>query len=190
MSQIVEGFRSSFPLVSAADQESASYTSEQDVKQMLATLAESSYSSLGKVCYVLGSGGLPRSTYSHMEGLSGIHVVIAESVLPPGLRWIPSYRGLVRIDDPSRLCAVFDELSAQSKAVIYIFDVSLEAAFVDAVRHRDAHRDCSFGVKQDPGYLIYLVDEDRDDSPTGMVEFLSYDGSGPWKSTLGERRSE
>jgi len=187
MSQLVEGFRGSFPHVSAADREFASYVSQHDVELIVAKLAESGYSGLGKVCYVLGSGGLPRSTYSHLEGLSGIHVVIAESPLPRGLRWLPSYRGLVRIDDPSRLLAVFDELTNQSRASIYIFDISLEAAFVGAVRNMDTHRDCSFGAKQDLGYLIYLVDADRDDSPTGMVEFLSYGGAGPWKSIIGER---
>ena len=163
--------------------------SDHDVELILATLAESGYSGLGKVCYVLGRGKLPRSTYSHMQGVSGIHVVIAESPLARRLRWLPSYRGLIRIDDPSRLPAVFDELTDQSMAATYIFDISLEAAFVDAVRHVDTHRDCSFGVKQDPGYLIYLVDADRDDSPTGMVEFLSYGGSAPWTSIIGERPS-
>jgi hypothetical protein len=188
MSQLVEGFRASFPHVSAADREFASYVSQHDVELIVAKLADSSYSGLGKACYVLGTGAQPRSIYSHMEGLSGIHVVAYESPLPRGLRWLPSYRGLVRVDDPSRLCVVFDELTGQSTAVIYIFDVSLEAAFVDAARHKGAHRDCSFGVKQDPGYLIYLVDADRDDSPTGMVEFLSYGWSGPWKRIIGESR--
>ena len=49
--------------------------------------------------------------------------------------------------------AVFDVLTDRSMAVTYIFDASLEGAFVDAVRHIDAHRDCSFGVKQDPATL-------------------------------------
>lgn len=188
MSQIVEGFLRFFPHVSAADQEFASYVSEHDVEQMLVALAGSGYSALGKACYVFGTGMQPRSTYSHMEGLSGIRVVNYESPLLFGLRWLPSYRGLIRIDDPSRLSAVFSELTAQSIAIVYIFDVSLEAAFVDSVLHVDAQRDWSFGVKQDRGYVIYLVDEDRDDSPTGMVEFLSYGASGPWGSILGERR--
>jgi len=135
---------------------------------------------LGKVCYVRGMGHQPRSVYSQMERLPGIRVVNYESLLPPGLRFIPSHRGLVRIDDPSKLSAVFNELTAQSMATIYVFDASLEASFVDAVRHADAQRGQSFGVKQDPGYLIYYVDEDRDDSPTWMVDFLSYDESGPW----------
>jgi len=67
---------------------------------------------------------------------------------------------------------------------IYVFDASLEASFVEAVGHADAQRDQNFGVKQDTGYLIYYVDEDRDDSPTGMVEFLSYDESGPWEGII------
>ena len=44
------------------------------------------------------------------------------------------------------------------------------------------HRDNSCSVKEDPGYLIYVVDEDRVDSPTAMVDFLSYGTAGPWKT--------
>ena len=81
----------------------------------------------------------------------------------------------MKVDNPSRLHTVFEALCAQSKAIVYVFDLSLESDFLHAARHVDAHRDWSFGVKRDPGgYLIYLVDEDRDDSPTSMVEFLSY----------------
>jgi len=122
-----------------------------------------------------------------MEGLDGIHVVTYEHVLPPVLRWIPGYRGLVKVDNPSRLHTVFEALCAQSKAIVYVFDLSLESDFLHAARHVDAHRDWSFGVKRDPGYVIYLVDEDRDDSPTSMVEFLSYNASGPWKKILASR---
>ncbi len=149
MNQILQGFRNCFPRVSPAEQEFASYASEQDVEQMAASLAESGYSGLGKVCYVLGSGGQPRSAYSQLKGTAGIHVAIAKSLLPFGLRWIPSYRGLVRIDDASKLWTVFDELTV-SIATIYIFDTSLEDAFVDAVR-RGTNLNCSFVVKQDPG---------------------------------------
>src|SRR5271166_1678548 len=67
---------------------------------------------------------------------------------------------------------------------IYVFDVSLEAGFIHAVLHASERNDDSFGVKQDPGFLIYFVDEDRDDSPTGMVEFLSYHEAGPWKRII------
>ena len=67
-------------------------------------------------------------------------------------------------------------------AVIYIFDASFESTFLEAVERKPC--DESFGIKKDPGYLIYLVDEDRDDSPTGAVEFLSYSRLGPWKSRL------
>jgi hypothetical protein len=145
---------------------------------------KSGYWELGKVCYVLGTGKQPRSTYSKLKAQDGVQVVDCGSLLPPGLRWLPSYRGLVRIDDPSKLRVVFDQIVSQSDAVVYIFDASLEASFIEAVKSRKEPRDYSFGVKQDPGYLIYLVDEDRDDSPTGAVEFLSFDRSASWRSKL------
>jgi hypothetical protein len=180
MSQPLDGLRSLFPVVAATHRDFADYVLEEDIQRVLDAIVEAGYSRLGKACYIRGMGHQPRSVYSKLEHIPGIRVVNYESLLPPGLRFIPSHRGLVKIDDSSKLPAVFNELTAQSMATIYVFDSSLEASFVDAVRHADARRDQSFGVKQDPGYLIYYLDEDRDDSPTGMVQFLSYDGSGPW----------
>jgi hypothetical protein len=182
--QIVRGFRSSFPVVSPTDEEFARFVSESYVEGMLALLMESGYSNLGKVCYISGSGGQPRSVYRDMKRQPGVHVVSYGSLFPP-LWFLPGYRGLVRIDDPSKLFVIFDQVVSQSMAVVYIFDASLETSFLEAVKrlYKDP-RDHSFGVKKDPGYLIYLVDEDRYDSPTGAVEFLSYNRSGPWKSKL------
>jgi hypothetical protein len=77
MSELVEGFRSVFPFA-ASDEEFASYAAEDDVKKTLVTLAESGCSSLGKLCYVFGTGHQPRSTYTQMDGLDGIHVVTYE----------------------------------------------------------------------------------------------------------------
>jgi hypothetical protein len=182
--QIIRGFRTDFPVVSPTDEESARFVSESDVEQMLAQLTKSGYPDLGKVCYISGSGGQPRCVYRDMKREPGVRVVSYRSVFPP-LWFLPSYGGLVRIDDPSKLYVVFDQVVSQSMAVVYIFDASLEASFLEAaVKRENEHGDCSFVVKRDPGYLIYLVDEDRDDSPTGAVEFLSYDRSGPWKSEL------
>ncbi len=187
MSQPLHGLRAFFPVVSPTHRDFADYVSEEDIQRVLNAIVESGYSRLGKVCYVRGMGHQPRSVYSRLEHLPGLRVVNSEGLLPPGLRFIPSHRGLVRIADPSKLPAVFNELTAQSMATIYVFDASLEASFIDTVRQGDPQRDESFGVKQDPGYLIYYVDEDRDDSPTGMVEFLSYDESGPWGEIIGVR---
>ena len=182
--QIVRGFRSWFPVVSTTDEEFARFVFDSDVERTLALLMKSGYSDLGKVSYILGSGGQPKSTYSELKRQNGVHVVDYRSLLPPGLRWLPGYRGLVRIDDPSKLFVVFDQVVSQSTAIVYIFDHSLETSFLEAVKHGKEPRDYSFGVKKDPGYLIYLVDEDRDDSPTGAVEFLSFHRSASWKSEL------
>jgi len=114
-----------------------------------------------------------------MKRQPGVTVVSYRSVFPP-FWFLPSYQGLVRIDDPTRLRDVFGQVVSQSMAVVCIFDGSLEASFLEAVKRTNDQRDYSFGVKKDPGSLIYLVDEDRDDSPTGAVEFLSYNRSGPW----------
>jgi hypothetical protein len=57
---------------------------------------------------------------------------------------------------------------------------------IEAVRNDDS-RDQSFGVMKDGGYLIYLLDEDRDGSLTGMADFLLFDKSGPWRDLIGKR---
>ncbi len=158
------------------------YVSEELINQVLSMLEESRQLDPARVCYVLGTGNHPRSSYADLHGQPGIRVVYYESVLPRGLRFIPSYRGFVKIDEPLALGDVFRKLIDRSTAIVLIFDAVLEPAFVESIRGLGKQTDYSFGIEADPGYLIYLVDADRDDSPTGMVHFLSYGKIGPWKT--------
>ncbi len=181
MDKITKGFQSYFKPAATTGWEVGQYTSEEVVYQILAKLEFSGYSKAIQVCYVFGSGGQPKSVYLEMGGQPGVRVVHFESLLPRGLRFIPSYRGLVRIDEPSSLGCVFMKVMEQASATTLIFSADLEEEFIASVRNIDKHTDYSFGIKADPGYMLYLVDEDRDDSPTGMAQFLSYGTKGPWK---------
>lgn len=96
-----------------------------------------------------------------------------------------SYRGLVRIDEPSVIVNVVDKLTEQSMVVVFVFDATLESSFLECVRN-DKRRDPGCGVKADPGYLLYVVDADRYDSPTGMFHFLSCGSDGPWIELFSE----
>jgi hypothetical protein len=156
------------------------------VDQILATLGALANVGQDRVCFVYGAGCHPRSTYTEMIDWANIHVVHFESVLPHPLRFIPSYRGLIKVDDLVALPRVFKKLMEQATVTAFIFDAALEETFVDSVRSLDNHRDHSFGVKEDPGYILYLVDADRDDSPTGMVQFLSYGATAPGQEMLND----
>lgn len=181
MTKIVEAFRHIVPEATTTCREIGSYATEDTIAEILGKLERSGYSGEGRVCYVFGMGAQSRSAYADLEVRAGISVVHYESILPRLLRFVPGYRGLVKIEEPSMLRVVFENLMESSTAGAYVFDAAHEARFVDAVRDVDKSRDRSFGIESDPGYLIYLVDADRDDSPTGMVDFLSYGQDGPWK---------
>jgi hypothetical protein len=188
-SELMGALQSGFSPLETDDQR-ASFASESDVQQTLGALSDAGYGGAGAVCYVFGKGSKRRSFYSEMASMAGIQVTWYESLAPFGLRWIPSYQGLVKIDDPSKLPGTFHRIAFQSVAIVYIFDASLESSFVDAVkRYSKRGGDETFGVKSDPGYLIYFVDTDHDDSPTGMVDYLSFSRLGPWKGKIPERPS-
>lgn len=157
------------------------YASESTIEEVISKLETSGYPALGKVCYVSGRGDHPKSDYTELARRPGLEVVQFDSLAPLLLRWIPSYRGLIKISDPSVLGIVAGKLMELSMVVVLIFDAHLEEGFIEAVRTFDKHRDYSFGVRSDPGHLIYIVQEDRDDSPTGIFHFLSYGHDGPWK---------
>ena len=181
MSNITEGFRSYFPGTATTRREIGQYVSEEMIDRVILNLEASGYPSLGKVCYVFGAGSQPKSSFTELDRQTGVHVVHFESVLPRGLRFIASFRGLVKINEPSALGGAMRKLMDQATVTALIFDAAFEGAFVESVRNIDKHGDHSFGIKADPGHMIYLVDGDRDDSPTGMVHFLSYGVDGPWK---------
>jgi hypothetical protein len=186
MSHVTKGLRTYFQSASTTEREIGQYVSEGKIDEVLSRLESSGYSGLGQVCYVWGGGSHPKSSYTDMDRQAEIRLVFVESPLPRGLRFIPSYRGLVKIIQPRALGAVFRKLSEQSTVVALIFDAGLEEAFVASARNIDKHGDHSFGIKADPGHMIYLVDEDREDSPTGMVHFLSHGGRGPWKELFND----
>lgn len=184
MDRLTESFKSYFGPSPTTEYEIGQYATEGMIDGVLSLLKDSGYHSRGQVGYVFGAGGHPKSSYTDMEGTQGIRVVFSESVLPRGLGFIPSYRGLVKADHPGALEGVFRKLMEQSTVIALIFDEKLETAFLESVRAIDVHGDHSFGIKTDPAHLIYLVDEDRGDSPTGMVHYMAYSASGPWQELL------
>ncbi|MFZ6735852.1 hypothetical protein ACO0LG_28290 [Undibacterium sp. Ji42W] len=130
------------------------------------------------VCYVYGMGAHPRSTYQSMQKLDGVHVEFFRSLLPrklPFLTWfIASYEGLIRIEDLSLLPNVFLTLMELSMVGVYFMDKELASGFVMSVKEKRQGALIDFGIKDDAGYSIYIVDADNVESMTGMIEIISY----------------
>jgi len=109
--------------------------------------------------------------------IDGIEVIWSKSLIPALLAplrvVVASYACLLRIADPSRIEQAFATVVDKSMAALYSVSHGLENEFVSKTKSEGvpAHRD--FGIKQDPGYFIYMVDADSRESSTGVYEIVS-----------------
>lgn len=151
---------------------------QPEVQTILAKLAGVDFGRDGKLCYVFGMGAHPRSSYSELAQLKGIEIVFTRSMLHPALRvlqyFVASQEGVVRINHTSALPVVFEKLMNQAMVALYVFDARLESTFIDGARRLRQTHDFSCGVKNDPGYLMYCVYADSDESSSGIVEIVSF----------------
>lgn len=149
-----------------------------EVRTMLEGLARAASLGLGRVCYVIGMGAQPKSKYLSLKCLRGVEVKFFRSLLPIYVRWLSpvvgSYEGVVKINDPLLLPSIFCELMDRSMAGVYIFGTSYEDAFLKCVCQSTMPRQYDFGVKHDPAYSFCIVDADNSESPSGMIEVISY----------------
>jgi hypothetical protein len=159
--------------------------SETEVRRIVGSLADCLRARKEKASFVYGMGGQPRSTYNELSRARGVETIFSRSVLPPGFRvfsrLVASHEGLLRINDPDVLPTVFLKVMSMSMAGIYLFDRTIEQRFVEAVKAGDPEKNYDFGIKDDPGYVIYIVDADNGESPTGIFEIVSYGAAAPWK---------
>jgi len=131
-----------------------------------------------KVCYIVGMGAHPRSTYENLEKEDGVKVIWYESMLPKYLRVfsgvVASYAGIVKIIDPEVLKRTFLTLVDCSMVGIYFFDDTFEKDFVNAIERSLPSEVYNLIIKNDEGYFIYIVDADNFESSTGIYEVISY----------------
>ncbi|MBX9602977.1 MAG: hypothetical protein K2X35_18375 [Bryobacteraceae bacterium] len=83
-----------------------------------------------------------------------------------------------------------DKLTNQAMVIVFVFGANLESSFLERARQVEQRSDPGCGVKNDSGYLLYVVDADRYDSPTGMFHFLSCGGDDPWLKLFSEMTAE
>jgi hypothetical protein len=154
----------------------------EGVNAVLQKLSKSASLARGRVCYLHGKGGKQKEVYVSLERKQGLKVVFYRTVLPKYLRVlhfvIASYEGLIRIDDLSLLPSVFVQLMELSSVGVYCVSASMEAEVIRLARDSKPRQD-DLGVKRDPAYAIYIVDSDSSESPTGMIEIISYGNETP-----------
>ena len=152
--------------------------SEELLDHHLQQIASVYKNSEGCVCYVLGMGAQPKSTYTELKSESGIEVVWSDSILSGASKvlsiFMASYAGLVKISEPEKLPSIVKKLTYLSMAGIYIFNQSTERKFVDRVIKNPLPKEFDFGIKSDGEYFFYIVDADNAESSTGIYEIVSY----------------
>jgi hypothetical protein len=131
-----------------------------------------------KVCYIIGMGGRPKSTFYKLQKTEGVNLIWYGSIFPKYLRilsiFIASYAGLVKVIDSKKLPDLFLDICDSSMAGIYIFNKSMEKKFVDEVIKNPLPVHLDFGIKYDASYFLYVVDADNNESSTGIYEIISY----------------
>ena len=154
----------------------------EDVKRALQTISQASALLADMSCFVVGMGAQPKSAYEGLKRNSALEVISTRSALPSILQFasglIASHEGIIKILDTGALMPTFLQLLHQSMAAVYCFSKGYDKAFIQAWSAKSI-KSYDFGVKEDPRYLIYMVDADNQDSPTGIVEIISYGVDAP-----------
>ena len=130
------------------------------------------------ICYIVGMGAHPRSTYQEIAKINGAEVIWYSSTLPKPLRFlkgiVASYAGLVKINNSAIIEKIFMELIDSSMAGIYLIPPYYELKFLENIRGNLPPLSYDFGIKCCKSYFMYVVDADNAESKTGIYELISY----------------
>jgi hypothetical protein len=148
------------------------------LKNKLERIATAAQDNDSYVCYIMGMGAHPKSTYEKLKKTVGVDLIWCGSLLPKYARifspFIASYAGLFKVLSTEKIPDIFLALVEQSMAGIYIFPKSFELQFVSAVKSNPMPKDYDFGTKLNKDYFYYIVDADNTESSTGVFEIVSY----------------
>jgi len=131
-----------------------------------------------KVVYY--AGGFYGSKHKLLKLLSGFDVDIVRLALSRhGIyRFLPipaPINYLIKIKTIETLPNLIQALEAPTAAMLYIFDKKYEKQFVDEFDFVDNDRYFMHHIrKKDKTYLMYGIDTDNLESPTEMMEYVSY----------------
>ena len=138
------------------------------------------------VCIVHGEGSQPRKVYQELQKLNDIKVIWYRSMLSPLWKifqfFIASYEGLVLVHEVARLNKVFQTLSYQAMASIYIIQKKNMKTLLEMIEKSDSDFQNKL-LTLDTETLIYTVDTDNFESTTGIVEIIIVGKDGLFKKS-------
>jgi hypothetical protein len=127
-------------------------------------------------CFVFGMGGQPKSAYSESGKVDGATVRLTYIALPGKLRFLgkllPAYAGLVELDKPDCIAAVFRILEDSTLITVCIIDIARADQFMEMVKkqtHPEALCNWIAGVRL---AVFYQLDPNNVSSSTGMYDWL------------------
>lgn len=126
---------------------------------------------------VYAMGAQRKSSIAVLSEITGVEVLWARSLIPAYLApirlVIASYEYVARVDDMSRLEEAFLHALEHSMAALYVVAKDREDDLIRQMQVVQKRKKYDFGVKRDPGYLIYMVDADSFEASTGIYEIMS-----------------
>lgn len=126
---------------------------------------------------VYAMGAQRRSSIAELSDIPGVDVMWFRSLIPAYLApirlAIASYECAVRVNDVSHLEDAFLRVMKYSMAALYVVAKDCEGDVIGKMRESRKRKKYDFGVKWDPGYLIYMVDADSFEASTGIYEIVS-----------------
>lgn len=149
----------------------------EHIQRRVTCLATCVQDNADRCVFVYSMGAMHESQVRQLRRQAGVEVVWSRSLIPgvllPLRLFFASYASLLRVTDVSKLGEVFFQVLEKSMAGVYEFSRTLEQQFVSQARAQNSENCYDFGVKADPAYMIYIVDADSLESPTGIYEIAS-----------------
>lgn len=158
--------------------ELSSETVKEEISNIALSLSERLEVEKNYVCYVLGMGARPKSIYKNIEKIYGIQLIRYRSVMPDVYAFffpfVASFEGVLKVEKFEVLPRVFDLISDSSMAAICCFSKKYEGSMVRSFLNAPKGKLYKNLLKNDPSYVMLLVDSDCYESTTGMMKVVSY----------------
>lgn len=158
--------------------ESSSEATVDEIEKIVIGLSDELARKDGYVCYVLGMGARPRSIYRKIRNINGVQLIRYRSVISRIFSWlfpfVASYEGIVKIEKSYLLPHVFNLVAEASMAAVCCFSRNMEASILQSFLNSPRGKLYKNLLKEDPFYVMLLVDTDCPNSKTGVIKIVSY----------------
>ena len=172
-----------FPQSENTKYEASSETTEDEINNIIASLAKEIAQAEAYACYVIGMGARPKAIYTKVEKINDVELIRSRSVLSGIFSWsipfVASYEGIIKIKSSYILPSIFELVSDSSMAAIYCFSLKYEELILNSLLQAPKGKAYMNLLKEDPSYSMFLVDTDCFESTTGMLKVVSYGFEAP-----------